>query len=117
MKIARFVKPPLYGQFGEIISGDYIRLGNDNCVVVDTDDYESIELKSIIGKPLWGEDDALPHDRVRIDTAYLQITGTPYTKRVPLIVIDGGDCTWEILDKYVICRSYPGNNAIYERLL
>jgi hypothetical protein len=124
MQIIRFTKQigtkAYYGQFGELI----YPLRNEatagmslNVFAVKPDEYEVIELKSILGATLYAEDDALPHDREKLVDAYRRITGTEFSGRRPLVTYENSDCTWEIYDKYVICRSYPGNNAIYERLL
>lgn len=73
--------------------------------------------KALLGKLLWSEDDALPHDRETLHSAIPRITGMDpdRKKRNPDFTIDAGDCTWEVYPKWVICNSYPGNTAIYKR--
>lgn len=76
---------------------------------------EELNIKDYLGECLWSEDDALPHDRERMDSAIPRITGMPYRNRNPERVLDGGDCSWEIYPDWVLCFSYPGNTAIYRR--
>jgi hypothetical protein len=75
------------------------------------------DIKHYLGKSLWSEDDALPVDRERLESAIPRLTGMSGNRkeRSPELEIDDGDCTWEIYPDWVICRSYPGNTAIYER--
>ena len=74
-------------------------------------------LEGLLGKRVWAEDDALPHDRERLGAALIRITGLGERKkhRQPEFEIDQGDATWEIYSDWVVCNSYPGNTAIYER--
>lgn len=74
-----------------------------------------LDISPFLGKCIWSEDDALPHDRERLPAAWERITGSKWQGRSPLLTVDGGDCLWELYQKYVVCTSFPGQTAIYER--
>lgn len=61
------------------------------------------------------EDDALPHDRERIEGAVLRIVGKPIEELTRIgEEEDGGDVFWSQYEEGIIlCQSYPGNTAIY----
>lgn len=64
---------------------------------------------------LWEEDDALTHDRERLEPAYLRIVGRKYSQKDALQESDQGDACFYLMEGgYVVCGSFPGNNAIYK---
>lgn len=75
------------------------------------------DIRDYLGESVWSEDDALPHDRERLETAIPRLTGMSGNRkeRTPELEIDGGDSAWEIYPEWVICRSYPGATGIYKR--
>lgn len=77
---------------------------------------QEINVGDYLGESVWSEDDALPHDRERLDAAVLRIIGWKDYKAVHReLEIDTGDAYWYVYPDWVICSSYPGNTAIYKR--
>lgn len=67
-----------------------------------------------LGKTLWEEDDALPHDRERVSDAFVRITGVRAEDLEPVERVDAGEGDLLRFDNGVIMFiSYPGNSALY----
>ena len=74
------------------------------------------DIRPYLGELVWSEDDAMPHDRERLNAAIKRIIGWKDHKAVHRdLEVDGGDAYWYVYPDWVICASYPGNAAIYRR--
>lgn len=69
------------------------------------------------GKRLWLEDDGALHDPDHdyLEDAFLRLTGKHYEVENAEAFEDCGDAMLYDFGDWIVCSSYPGNSAIYEK--